>query len=73
MEDPSLEDALDLPSIRMTDDDSGNRGQSILYRVMISVVDLDPKPINRIRRWLNQKEEMLKTYSNFKNSSSSSV
>jgi len=46
-----------LPSIRL-----GDR----LYRVMISAVDLDPKPINRIRRWLKQKDEMLKTYSNFK-------
>ena len=49
-----------LPSVRMA-------GQS--FRMMISVIDLDPKPINRIRRWLKQKDEMLKTYSNFKNTS----
>ena len=59
VDDTTLEAGLDLPSIRM-----GDR----LYRVMISVMDLDPKPINRIRRWLKQKDEMLKTYSNFKNS-----
>ena len=45
-----------LPIIEM--EETGKR-----YRVMISVVDLDPKPVHRIRHWVKRKEEWLKIYS----------
>ena len=44
-----------LPIIEM--EETGKR-----YRVMISVVDLDPKPVHRIRHWVKRKEEWLKIY-----------
>ena len=50
------EDDKDLPIIEM--EETGKR-----YRVMISVVDLDPKPVHRIRHWVKRKEEWLKIYS----------
>ncbi|XP_040568205.1 inositol-pentakisphosphate 2-kinase [Lepeophtheirus salmonis] len=31
------------------------------YRVMISVIDLDPKPIHRISKWVQDKEEWIKS------------
>ena len=48
--------ADNLPIIEM--EETGKR-----YRVMISVVDLDPKPVHRIRHWVKRKEEWLKIYS----------
>jgi hypothetical protein len=45
----------ELPIIEM--EETGKR-----YRVMISVVDLDPKPVHRIRHWVKRKEEWLKIY-----------
>ena len=45
-----------LPIIEM--EETGKK-----YRVMISVVDLDPKPVHRIRHWVKRKEEWLKIYS----------
>ena len=45
-----------LPIIEL--EETGQR-----YRVMISVVDLDPKPVHRIRHWVKRKEEWLKIYS----------
>ena len=50
----SDEDALPIIELEET----GQR-----YRVMISVVDLDPKPVHRIRHWVKRKEEWLKIYS----------
>lgn len=50
-----------LPIIEM--EETGKR-----YRVMISVVDLDPKPVHRIRHWVKRKEEWLKIYSDSINS-----
>jgi hypothetical protein len=32
----------------------------LLFRVMISVIDLDPKPVHRITSWVKRKEEWLK-------------
>jgi hypothetical protein len=32
------------------------------FRVMISVIDLDPKPVHRISTWVKRKEEWLKIY-----------
>ncbi len=32
------------------------------FRVMISVIDLDPKPVHRIATWVKRKEEWLQTY-----------
>ena len=49
-------EADDLPIIEM--EETGKR-----YRAMISVVDLDPKPVHRIRHWVKRKEEWLKIYS----------
>ena len=57
IDDPVMEETNGLPSIEM---------HNKRYRVMISAIDLDPKPVNRIRRWLKQKDEMLKTYSRVK-------
>ena len=48
-------EADELPIIEM--EETGKR-----YRVMISVVDLDPKPVHRIRHWVKRKEEWLKIY-----------
>ena len=31
-----------------------------LFRVMISVIDLDPKPVHRITSWVKRKEDWLK-------------
>ena len=45
----------ELPIVEM--EETGKR-----YRVMISVVDLDPKPVHRIRHWVKRKEEWLKIY-----------
>ena len=54
VENAEKEDELGpLPSINL---------EGKLYRVMVSVIDLDPKPINRIGRWLKQKDEMLETF-----------
>ena len=54
VENAEKEDELGpLPSISL---------EGKLYRVMVSVIDLDPKPINRIGRWLKQKDEMLETF-----------
>ena len=50
-----------LPIIEM--EETGKR-----YRVMISVVDLDPKPVHRIPYWVERKEEWLKIYSDSVNS-----
>ena len=49
-------DEDNLPIIEM--EETGKK-----YRVMISVVDLDPKPVHRIRHWVKRKEEWLKIYS----------
>ena len=49
-------DEDELPIIEL--EETGQR-----YRVMISVVDLDPKPVHRIRHWVKRKEEWLKIYS----------
>ena len=49
-------DEDELPVIEL--EETGQR-----YRVMISVVDLDPKPVHRIRHWVKRKEEWLKIYS----------
>ncbi len=45
-----------LPSFRFAS--AGGR----LYRAMISVIDLDPKPVHRISTWVKRKEEWLETY-----------
>ena len=45
-----------LPIIEMKE--TGKR-----FRVMMSVIDLDPKPVHRIRHWVKRKEEWLKIYS----------
>lgn len=34
------------------------------FRLMISVIDLDPKPVHRISSWVHRKEEWLKIYFN---------
>jgi len=36
----------------------GNR----LFRVQVSVIDLDPKPVHRIGTWVKRKEEWLEAY-----------
>merc|ERR1711997_983864 len=45
-------DEDELPIIEL--EETGQR-----YRVMISVVDLDPKPVHRIRHWVKRKEELV--------------
>ncbi len=35
---------------------------NVIYRVMISVIDLDPKPVHRIPVWVERNEEWLKIY-----------
>lgn len=32
------------------------------FRVMVSVVDLDPKPIHRLATWIRKKEDWLTIY-----------
>ena len=57
MEEQREENKTDgLPMIEM--EETGQR-----YRVMISVIDLDHKPVHRIRHWVKRKEEWLKIYS----------
>ena len=57
MEEQGEENKADgLPMIEM--EETGKR-----YRVMISVIDLDHKPVHRIRHWVKRKEEWLKIYS----------
>ncbi len=34
------------------------------FRAMLSVIDLDPKPVHRISTWVKRKEEWLETYFN---------
>ena len=46
-----------LPTLRLS-------GSGRLFRVMISVIDLDPKPVHRISTWVQRKEEWLETYFN---------
>lgn len=53
--DPDQENVLKLPSIKM-------RGGEKMFRVMVSVIDLDPKPVHRIANWVQRKEEWLKIY-----------
>jgi hypothetical protein len=48
--DPLLEPEIRLPLVRL-------RGRD--FRVMISVIDLDPKPVHRIANWVKRKEEWL--------------
>lgn len=55
VEDPSIEPMLDLPSVQIPK--SGK-----YFRVMISVIDLDPKPVHRISTWVKRKEEYLQIY-----------
>ena len=50
--DPTLESDATLPQITM------ENGQ--VYRVMISVIDLDPKPVHRIPTWIEKRQDWLK-------------
>ena len=59
IKDYSTEESNQLPSIKFPDD-----GQ--MFRAMISVIDLDPKPVTRIKTWLKRKEDMLEAYSGLK-------
>ncbi len=53
------EDDDDLPALRFESVSSvGGRA----YRVMISVIDLDPKPVHRIPTWVKRKEDWLDAY-----------
>lgn len=65
VEDDRAESLLDdpLPAFRFE-----SLGKS--FRMMISVIDLDPKPVHRISTWVKRKEEWLETYFNSVNESS---
>ena len=40
------------------------------FRVMVSVIDLDPKPVHRIANWVKRKEEWLQVKTNLNTYSS---
>ena len=47
-----------LPTLTFESPD-GSRGRRRRYRVMISTIDLDPKPVHRIPTWVMRKEDYL--------------
>lgn len=51
--DPNAEQSLHLPTVLC---------HGRLLRVMISVIDLDPKPVHRIPTWIERREEWLNIY-----------
>lgn len=55
VDDPGLEESLGLPNIRISSNDK-------YLRVMISVIDLDPKPVHRIPTWIQRRQEWLNCY-----------
>jgi hypothetical protein len=55
-DDDKEEDSGGLPSLKF----SAVGGRS--YRFMISVIDLDPKPVHRIPTWVSRKEDWLSAY-----------
>ena len=57
--DPSLESEnnqrnMKLPSLKL--------GPNHMMRVMISVIDLDPKPVHRLPTWVERRREWLNSY-----------
>ena len=41
---------------------SGNESNQMKLRAMISVIDLDPKPVHRIPTWIEKRQDWLKSY-----------
>ena len=56
VEEPEME-SLQLPVFHF-------KSMNKYFRAMISVIDLDPKPVHRISTWVKRKEEWLKIYFN---------
>ena len=58
--------------IKNPDDETGNQtglptiilpvGNHPMLRIMISVIDLDPKPVHRIPTWIEKRQDWLKSY-----------
>ena len=46
--------SLKLPSLKL--------GPNHMMRVMISVIDLDPKPVHRLPTWVERRREWLNSY-----------
>ena len=40
----------------------GFSGKQVKLRTMISVIDLDPKPVHRIPTWIEKRQDWLKSY-----------
>ena len=41
---------------------TGSGNNQIKLRTMISVIDLDPKPVHRIPTWIEKRQDWLKSY-----------
>jgi len=54
-------DTASLPTLTFESSPDGNSRRR-RYRVMISTIDLDPKPVHRIPTWVMRKEEYLQAY-----------
>ena len=42
--------------------DKGSGNDQMKLRTMISVIDLDPKPVHRIPTWIEKRQDWLKSY-----------
>ena len=45
-----------------TGNNLGFSGKQMKLRTMISVIDLDPKPVHRIPTWIEKRQDWLKSY-----------